>query len=89
MNYSWQKSLDNQSSLAESNKTEDPFNRCRDWSRSSWDINHVFVFSYVYELPFGRGRQFGRRLVVRRDYARGNRTAHHGVHQSRYRQHGP
>ena len=59
MNYSWQKSLDNQSSLAENNKTEDPFNRRRDWSRSSWDINHVFVFSYVYELPFGRGRQFG------------------------------
>ena len=59
MNYSWQKSLDNQSSLAESGKTEDPFNRRRDWSRSSWDINHVFVFSYVYELPFGRGRQFG------------------------------
>ena len=59
MNYTWQKSLDNQSSLAESNKTEDPFNRRRDWSRSSWDINHVFVFSYVYELPVGRGRQFG------------------------------
>ncbi len=59
MNYTWQKSLDNQSSLAESQKTEDPFNRRRDWSRSSWDINHVFVFSYVYELPVGRGRQFG------------------------------
>jgi hypothetical protein len=59
MNYSWQKSLDNQSSLAENQKTQDPFNRRADWSRSSWDINHVFVFSYVYELPFGKGRQFG------------------------------
>ncbi|MEZ5354889.1 MAG: carboxypeptidase-like regulatory domain-containing protein [Bryobacteraceae bacterium] len=59
MNYTWQKSLDNQSSLAENQKTQDPFNRRADWSRSSWDINHVFVFSYVYELPFGRGRQFG------------------------------
>ncbi len=59
MNYSWQKSLDNQSSLAENQKTEDPFNRRRDWSRSSWDINHVFVFSYVYELPWGRGRALG------------------------------
>lgn len=58
-NYTYQKSLDNQSSLAESNKTQDPFNRRSDWSRSSWDINHVVVFSYVYELPFGRGRQFG------------------------------
>ncbi len=59
LNYTWQKSLDNQSSLAENQKTQDPFNRQSDWSRSSWDINHVFVFSYVYELPFGRGRQFG------------------------------
>ncbi len=59
MNYTWQKSLDGQSSLAESNKTQDPFNRRADYSRSSWDINHVFNFSYVYELPFGKGRKFG------------------------------
>ena len=59
MNYTWQKALDGQSSLAESQKTQDPFNRRNDYSRSSWDINHVFVFAYVYELPFGRGRQFG------------------------------
>jgi hypothetical protein len=59
MNYTWQKALDNQSSLAENQKTQDPFNRRLDWSRSSWDINHVFGFSYVYELPFGRGKKFG------------------------------
>jgi hypothetical protein len=59
LNYSWQKSLDNQSSLAENQKTQDPFNRRADWSRSSWDINHVLGFSYVYELPFGRGRKYG------------------------------
>jgi hypothetical protein len=57
--YTFQKSLDNQSSLAENQKTQDPFNRRSDWSRSSWDINHVFIFAYVYELPFGRGRTFG------------------------------
>ena len=39
--------------------THQKTNRRSDWSRSSWDINHVLVFSYVYELPFGRGRQFG------------------------------
>ena len=59
MSYTWQKSLDNQSSLAENQKTQDPFDRQSDWSRSSWDINHVFIFAYVYELPFGRGRSFG------------------------------
>ncbi|MCB1018847.1 MAG: TonB-dependent receptor, partial [Acidobacteria bacterium] len=59
MNYTWQKALDGQSSLAESQKTQDPFNRRNDYGRSSWDIRHVFVFAYVYELPFGRGRKFG------------------------------
>jgi hypothetical protein len=58
MNYTWQKSLDGQSSLAEV-KVQNPFDRRQDYSRSSWDINHVFNFSYVYELPFGRGRRFG------------------------------
>ena len=52
-NYTWQKSLDGQSSLAEV-KVQNPFDRRQDYSRSSWDINHVFNFSYVYELPFGR-----------------------------------
>lgn len=58
MNYTFQKSLDGQSSLSEV-KVQDPFNRRADYSRSSWDINHVFNFAYVYELPFGRGRKFG------------------------------
>jgi carboxypeptidase family protein len=57
-NYTWQKSLDGQSSLAEV-KVQNPFDRRQDYSRSSWDINHVFNFSYVYELPFGKGRKFG------------------------------
>jgi hypothetical protein len=58
-NYTWQKSLDGQSSLAESTKTQDPFNRRADYSRSTWDINHVFNFAYLYELPFGKGRKWG------------------------------
>jgi len=58
MNYTWQKALDGQSSLAEV-KVQDPFNRRNDYSRSSWDTRQVFNFAYVYELPFGRGRQFG------------------------------
>ena len=58
-NYTWQKSLDGQSSLAESGKTQDPFNRRADYSRSTWDINHVFNFAYLYELPFGNSRKWG------------------------------
>ncbi len=58
MNYTWQKALDGQSSLAEV-KVQDPFNRHLDYSRSSWDTRQVFNFAYVYELPFGRGRAMG------------------------------
>jgi hypothetical protein len=58
MNYSWQKALDGQSSLAEV-KVQDPFNRRNDYSRSSWDTRQVFNFAYVYDLPFGKNRKFG------------------------------
>lgn len=57
-NYTWGKVLDFQSSLAEW-KTQDPFNIRADYSRASIDIRHVFNFSYIYNLPFGRGRTFG------------------------------
>ncbi len=57
-NYTWGKVLDYQSSLAEW-KTQDPFNLRADYSRASIDIRHVFNFSYVYDLPFGKGRTFG------------------------------
>jgi hypothetical protein len=57
-NYTWGKVLDYQSSLAEW-KTQDPFNIRADYSRASIDIRHVLNFSYVYDLPFGKGRRFG------------------------------
>lgn len=58
MNYTWSKALDEQSSLAEW-KTQDPFNIRNDWSRSSWDLQHVFQIAYQWDLPFGRGRRWG------------------------------
>jgi len=58
VNYAWGRSMDDQSSLAES-KTQDPINRRADYSRSSFDLRQVFQFSYVYELPFGKGKKFG------------------------------
>ena len=57
-NYTWGKVLDYQSSLAEW-KTQDPFNIRADYSRASIDIRHVLNFSYVYDLPFGKGRTWG------------------------------
>jgi hypothetical protein len=58
VNYTWGKCMDNQSSLAEG-KYQDFLNDRADWSRCSYDITHAFKFGYVYDLPFGRGRQFG------------------------------
>ena len=29
------------------------------WALTSYDIDHRFVISYLYELPFGRNRRFG------------------------------
>src|SRR5262249_45474717 len=70
-NFSWQAfytlshSIDDASSnvsieaVNEPPTTQDPFNRKGDRGRSGFDIRHNFVANVLYELPFGRGRQFG------------------------------
>src|SRR5262249_19938087 len=58
VNYTWSKSLTDQSSLAEQ-IAEDEFNRRLDWGRASIDLRHIFQSAWVYELPFGRGRRLG------------------------------
>ena len=57
-NYTWAKTMDDQSSLSEA-KYQDMFNRRADWSPSSYDIRHAFKVGYVYDLPFGKGRTYG------------------------------
>ena len=57
-NYTWGKALDNQSSLAET-RAQNQYDRRADWGRSSIDLRHIFQASYVYELPFGKGKRFG------------------------------
>ncbi len=52
-NYAWAKSLDNGQSH------QDSTNIRADRALSDIDIAHRFVMSYIYELPFGRGRHFG------------------------------
>ncbi len=53
-NYVWAKSIDDGTSAIDS------YNLRLGRSPTSADIRHRLVFSGVYELPFGRGRQFGR-----------------------------
>lgn len=43
-----------------SNVLEDPNNRRLDRSLSQFDISQIVQFSYVYQLPIGRGKPLGR-----------------------------
>jgi hypothetical protein len=52
-NYTWAKNIDNGQSH------QDSTNIRSDRALSDIDIAHRFVMSYIYELPFGRGRHFG------------------------------
>ncbi|MBI3471504.1 MAG: hypothetical protein HY013_09120 [Candidatus Solibacter usitatus] len=52
-NYTWAKNLDNGESH------QDTYNIRSSRALSSIDVAHRFLMSYVYELPFGRGRRFG------------------------------
>ncbi|MDQ6699499.1 MAG: carboxypeptidase-like regulatory domain-containing protein [Acidobacteriota bacterium] len=69
-NYTWGKALDNQSSLAET-RAQNQYDRRADWGRSSIDLRHIFQFSYVYELPFGKGKKMGSNWAKPVDWAFG------------------
>jgi hypothetical protein len=64
--YVFSKSIDNASVacgcttwLGGATSLQDPNKRFLERSISQYDIPHVFQFSYVYQLPIGRGKQFG------------------------------
>ena len=57
--YAWQKSLDGTSDDQNGDSVDDPFNLRTMKGPSNIDIEHRFVFSYGYQLPFGRGRLVG------------------------------
>jgi len=35
------------------------FDRKAEWGPTYFDATHIFVYSYLYELPFGRSKKFG------------------------------
>ena len=64
--YTWQKSLD----LGATDEFSTISTEFKKWDKghSTFDVPHRFVASFVYELPFGRGKQ------VRAEHAEGDRT---------------
>ncbi len=63
--YTWSHAIDNAPSGFESDyryggNVVDPFQwQTKERANSNLDVRHRFVFNALYELPFGRGRQFG------------------------------
>lgn len=62
--YTWSRSLDegsggNSSSSESRINIQNPRNLSADYGLSDFDHRHRFTFSPVYQLPFGRGRQYG------------------------------
>ena len=64
--YTWSSAMDDTSASGgtaiEATEWQGPMdahNIHLDYSKSSYDINRRFVASFVYELPLGRGKQFG------------------------------
>lgn len=63
--YTWSKTLSNaesQTGWLENGGTgagsQNVYDRASDWALSSFDVPHRAVFSYLYDLPFGRGSKF-------------------------------
>jgi hypothetical protein len=75
--YTWAKSLDDKSAAAGVGSTNafaghmDDLNPRLDYGRSDFDVNHRFVTSAVYQLPFGRGKRFGSGMNKAADLALG------------------
>jgi hypothetical protein len=61
-NYTWSKSLDNNSALTGAQASNQPqmvmdrFDLRRDWGPSALNVAHVAHFTATYELPFGHGQ---------------------------------
>jgi hypothetical protein len=68
LTYTWSKSIDSASVMGSgttwlggtTSNIQDPYNLGLERGVSEYDIPHVFQVAYVWELPFGRGRAFGK-----------------------------
>src|SRR5260370_22105223 len=59
--YAWGHAIDDSSGTyieGQSDPSQQPNNRPAERSNSEFDVRHALTFSYIYELPFGRGQRF-------------------------------
>ncbi|MBZ5565611.1 MAG: carboxypeptidase regulatory-like domain-containing protein [Acidobacteriia bacterium] len=70
LSYTWSKTMTNsigyygEGGQAGSNSAywQNVYNMASEWGRSYFDATHNFVGSYVYQLPFGKGKKYGKTL---------------------------
>jgi hypothetical protein len=79
-NYTWSKSLTNNlgyygagggAAASQSAYWQDSYNGGGDYGPAFFDTKHIFSFSGYYDLPFGRGKQFGSNINRFADLALG------------------
>lgn len=62
--YTWSKLIDDVSTtvgfLGQASTRQNVYDRAAERAISSQDIRHRFVSSFVYDLPFGKGKSFGK-----------------------------
>jgi hypothetical protein len=60
--YTWGHTIGNSNGANEANTAGNPFNFAADRGNNNFDIRQSFNLTSLYELPFGRGKRFGRDL---------------------------
>ena len=70
--WTWAHSIGNTGGSNEANTTQDPTNYGLDRGNNNFDVRHSGNVSGLYELPYGRGRQFGANSKGLLKYALGN-----------------
>ncbi|MBA2340489.1 MAG: hypothetical protein H0V88_08850 [Pyrinomonadaceae bacterium] len=68
VSYALSKTKDNSSGAFEGSRPQDINNFGAEYSNSGLDFPHVFTFSSVYDIPFGRGRRFGSEIPRALDF---------------------
>ena len=58
--YTWGHALSDVGTTLSGGPTRrDPLNIAASYANASFDVRHRFVYSFIYELPFGRGKTYG------------------------------
>jgi Carboxypeptidase regulatory-like domain len=60
--YTWAHDLGTSGGSNEALTSGNPFDYNYDYGNNNFDVRHTFNLSFLYELPFGRGKQFGSSL---------------------------